>query len=63
MKGSSILLTSHEKTLKRNWQKIVVIRIHENGDGRRINTEDIKEPVVIDKIKEWYLQDNDISSF
>ena len=33
-----------KKTLKRNWQKIVVIRIHENGDGKRINTEDIKEP-------------------
>ena len=38
------LSTSREKKLKSNWQKIVVIRIHENGDGKRINTEDIKEP-------------------
>ena len=33
------LFTSREKTLKSNWQKIVVIRIHENGDGKKINTE------------------------
>ena len=38
------LFTGREKTLKSNWQKIVVIRIHENGDGKRISTEDIKEP-------------------
>ena len=37
------LTTSRERTLKSNWQKIVLIRIHENGDGKRINTEDIKE--------------------
>ena len=38
------LYTSREKTLKSNRQKIVVIRIQENGDGKRINAEDIKEP-------------------
>ena len=38
------LTTSREKTLRNNWQKIVVIRIHENGDEKRISTEDIKEP-------------------
>ena len=36
--------SSHEKTLKSNWQKIAVIRIHENSDIKRTNTEDIKEP-------------------
>ena len=38
------LFTSREKTLKSNWQKLVVIRTHENGNGKRMNTEDIKEP-------------------
>ena len=36
------LTASREKTLKSNWQKIVVMRIHENGDGKRINTEDYR---------------------
>ena len=40
------LTTSLEKTLRSNWQKIVVIRIHEKGDEKRISTEDIKEPKV-----------------
>ena len=31
------------KTLNSNWPKIVVRRINEKGDGKRINTEDIKE--------------------
>ena len=37
------LTTSREKTLKSNWQKIAVIRVHENGDGKRINAEDINK--------------------
>ena len=28
------LTTSRERTLKSNWQKIVLIRINENGDGK-----------------------------
>ena len=38
------LTTSREKALKGNWQKISVIRIHENSNGKRINIKDIKEP-------------------
>lgn len=38
------LFTNREKTSKSNWQKIEVIPIYENGDGKRINTENIKEP-------------------
>ena len=33
-----------KKTLKSNWQKIVVTRIHENGYGKRIHLKDIKVP-------------------
>ena len=29
-----------KKQLKSNWQKIVVIRTQENGDGKRISSED-----------------------
>jgi len=37
------LFTFREKTIE-NRHKILVIRIHENRDGKIINTKDMKEP-------------------
>ena len=38
-----------KKKLKSNWQKIVVIQMHENADEKRTNTEDIEEPKLKNK--------------